>query len=491
MQRDFLLDFVSVCEPTPNRLREKRERAAPTRARTSRADQSANARCRTSRAKTHRDPAVRRPDAMKNELDFDEEAQRLFSAFGLDGSRPVSSYHDMDKIWADRKTGAAIFVGNETAARGPLEAWNQRNITHVVNCTDDMPNFLEGCGPNYLRFNIARHHHLCTTPKALAAFVGELFNFVDSALGKGESVLVHCLAGAHRAGTTGVLLLMHKEGFNAEDAIRAAQALRPIINPIGQLPLLLKRFQAMRDAAHEQAWKEAEEARMAQEARLRAKQTSEGRFDAPRPAGYVGDQGDDNDDDDDDDDDIEDEEEDNDGLTVDAPLTQVLSVLSHISRRADRARKAAHALVVTARGAAEEDDDELGYEDDFEEDDDNAEGGEGVEVEEESPTRKQTQEEEPPMGRTPVRPPTYEDDISALKAAVDASRRAVAEVEARLNAAEAEEPERDAYVKSPLKPLATSVAAALGVPVEEAERALFETGDLEAALEVLDSASQY
>ena len=29
-------------------------------------------------------------------------------------------------------------------------------------------------------------------------------------------MLVHCLAGAHRAGTTGCLLLMHKSGLGAE-----------------------------------------------------------------------------------------------------------------------------------------------------------------------------------------------------------------------------------------------------------------------------------
>ena len=36
-----------------------------------------------------------------------------------------------------------------------------------------------------------------------------LFDFVDSKLGAGESVLIHCLAGAHRAGTAGTACLMH------------------------------------------------------------------------------------------------------------------------------------------------------------------------------------------------------------------------------------------------------------------------------------------
>ena len=210
------------------------------------------------------------------EHDFNEEAQRLFSAFGLDGSRDIRSYHDKDKIWVDKKTHGAIYVGNETAAKGPLHEFERLKITHIVNCTDDMPNFHEGAGAGlqYMRFNVARHHHFATSPALLAEFVSDLFTFIEDALHRGSSVLVHCLAGAHRAGTTGCLLLMHKEGFSVDEAVRAAQALRPIINPIGQLPLLLQRFAMMREMAHDSVWKEAEAARQAQEERLKARQAS-------------------------------------------------------------------------------------------------------------------------------------------------------------------------------------------------------------------------
>ena len=50
------------------------------------------------------------------------------------------------------------------------------------------------------------------------AFVQQLFDFVEGALAAGSSVLIHCLAGAHRAGTTGCLLLMHKTGLGADQA---------------------------------------------------------------------------------------------------------------------------------------------------------------------------------------------------------------------------------------------------------------------------------
>ena len=67
-------------------------------------------------------------------------------------------------------------------------------------------------------------------------------------------MLVHCLAGAHRAGTTGIISLMHfqvegddkdedegdedhedilVQGLDSSEAIKRAKSRRPIIEPIG------------------------------------------------------------------------------------------------------------------------------------------------------------------------------------------------------------------------------------------------------------------
>ena len=82
-------------------------------------------------------------------------------------------------------------------------------------------------------------------------FTDPLWAFIDSALDKGSSVLVHCLAGAHRAGTTGCACLMHYGKMKHKDAIKSAKQLRPIIDPIGQLPqflMLLEAAEEMRAA---------------------------------------------------------------------------------------------------------------------------------------------------------------------------------------------------------------------------------------------------
>jgi protein-tyrosine phosphatase len=96
------------------------------------------------------------------------------------------------------------------------------------------------------RISCAMQAEQPTSRAEVMAFVQQLFDFVEGALVAGSSVLIHCLAGAHRAGTTGCLLLMHKTGLGADQATRMAQAARPVINPIGGLPKLLRAFETDR-----------------------------------------------------------------------------------------------------------------------------------------------------------------------------------------------------------------------------------------------------
>ena len=53
-------------------------------------------------------------------------------------------------------------------------------------------------------------------------------------------MLVHCLAGAHRAGTAGVLGLMHLARLDRGRALEAARLARPCVEPIGSLAHLLE-----------------------------------------------------------------------------------------------------------------------------------------------------------------------------------------------------------------------------------------------------------
>lgn len=181
--------------------------------------------------------------------DYNEEGRKLVESLGLrtGGDR----YNDADVIWRDKDhakgRAGEISVGNQGAARNA----KTMGFTHVVNCTDDMPNYCEAdAGMNYLRWNVSYwpsagngRSPLAADKPVILAFVQTLFDFLDAAMGAGGRVLVHCLAGAHRAGTTGCLILMRQCGLSAQQAIKAAKQLRHIINPIGNLPGLLKLYE--------------------------------------------------------------------------------------------------------------------------------------------------------------------------------------------------------------------------------------------------------
>lgn len=123
----------------------------------------------------------------------------------------------------------------------------ERKITRVVNCTSGFSkirNFHEK-SLAYYEFDIARWQvYIDQSDSSVGKFVEPLFAFIDGALANGESVLVHCLAGAHRAGTTGCSCLMWYGGMDAATAVASAKKLRPIIDPIGGFPLWLKRFES-------------------------------------------------------------------------------------------------------------------------------------------------------------------------------------------------------------------------------------------------------
>ena len=92
--------------------------------------------------------------------DYDDEARKLWSSLGLDalgqGVPARHSYNALDAIYRDASTGGVVYVGNQTAASS-RKVQQDHNITHVVNCTDNMPNYHEAAagGPTYLRFNIS------------------------------------------------------------------------------------------------------------------------------------------------------------------------------------------------------------------------------------------------------------------------------------------------------------------------------------------------
>ena len=102
--------------------------------------------------------------------------------------------------------------------RFPINLWMQT----VTGCTPGPSNH------STLRARPApRALHARSTPESILDFLKPFFDFVDKAVDSGGSVLVHCVAGAHRAGTAGCLLLMHYHQLAAKVRVDTVMPMPP------------------------------------------------------------------------------------------------------------------------------------------------------------------------------------------------------------------------------------------------------------------------
>jgi hypothetical protein len=156
-------------------------------------------------------------------------------------------------IYTDPVTKAELYVGGAGAASS-AEYLKSIKCTHVVCCqgSDGQMHFENDPNFTYLYFPIGRWRALIpkklnspgVAPVDVRAFFDPLFAFVEAAIrAKGANVLIHCLAGAHRAGVAGIASLMHLCGMGAGEATKEAQTRRPCIDPIASFPRLLELLQ--------------------------------------------------------------------------------------------------------------------------------------------------------------------------------------------------------------------------------------------------------
>lgn len=192
-----------------------------------------------------------------NSVDFDAEGRALWARLNLDKSAVSGrQWNPLDPIWRHPTTGGTIYVGNQSAAEN-LRLLQSLGINSVVNCTagqgsSQIPNYHDG-KLKYYRFPISYWSSYVkpNDDESVSAFLNPVFTFIDEALASGGNILVHCLAGAHRAGTTGILCLMNYAELDPVSAIRLAKTCRPVIDPIAHLPELLHRFHRIKLAQME------------------------------------------------------------------------------------------------------------------------------------------------------------------------------------------------------------------------------------------------
>lgn len=188
----------------------------------------------------------------KMDCDFDSEGQWLLGQVRTESTR--GAYSDVDPLWTHPTSGAKLYVGNESTAMS-AEELTKHHITRIVRCLD-----YEGCPGTfesdleyrYLHFPIGwwRIAPDCKSHRGVAQILAPMLGFVLEALEEGCSVLIHCLAGAHRAGTAGVACLMQLCRLDRNSATCAAKAARPAIDCIAHLGALLRRFELSLRADH-------------------------------------------------------------------------------------------------------------------------------------------------------------------------------------------------------------------------------------------------
>ena len=145
----------------------------------------------------------------------------------LDEHECVPSAHWIDERVACGSFAAAGCGGPKSARRRRAEALAAAGITHVVNCTRELP-----C-PHAERFDYLHVPAADVDAQDMLSFWEETSDFIDEAVSRGGRVLVHCAGGHSRSGSTVVAWLMRARGLRcADEALDLARARRPVVKPI-------------------------------------------------------------------------------------------------------------------------------------------------------------------------------------------------------------------------------------------------------------------
>ena len=108
------------------------------------------------------------------------------------------------------------------------DKWLRRkNIKNVVNCAIEHDNYFEDVGKiKYLKLAMED-----APDQKLNYAVAKAFRFIESALDRGESVLVHCHAGISRSASIVIYFLMRKFGGGFDEVLNYTRSKREQVDP--------------------------------------------------------------------------------------------------------------------------------------------------------------------------------------------------------------------------------------------------------------------
>lgn len=142
------------------------------------------------------------------------------------GSSPRGP-HVMEDSWKGEILPGFLYLGDRMTA-GESDRLNSLGITHVLNVTQDIPNFYENkdVGLSERRLTYKR----CALKDRIDANIAEHFtgacDFINRARETGGRVLVHCRAGMSRSATIVIGYLMVSKKWNLKRSLHHVDSCR-------------------------------------------------------------------------------------------------------------------------------------------------------------------------------------------------------------------------------------------------------------------------
>jgi atypical dual specificity phosphatase len=139
--------------------------------------------------------------------------------------------------WASEIIPNQLWLGSGTDA-SKLEELEKRNIKHVLNVADDVPNF-HGHKIKYLNLNVVDFGQ----DSGISRTFENAFKFLQEAQDNKEPVLVHCAAGANRSATIVIAWLMKSNHWTLLQSWLHVKSARHGVVPLKDNRLQLLEFE--------------------------------------------------------------------------------------------------------------------------------------------------------------------------------------------------------------------------------------------------------
>lgn len=172
----------------------------------------------------------------------------------VDGSNKFfQSYHFMDRRqqkmleatiprsirFPNDIMGRRLFLGNGAQATNQT-LLKELNVTHIMNCTEEISNKFEGNGFDYLKIAIKDCDGV-----TIAKNFGKAYEYIDNTFNANpDNVLfIHCVKGMSRSASMIIMYLMKKFNWSCEKAMTYVKDRRAIVNPDERFKAQLEKFQ--------------------------------------------------------------------------------------------------------------------------------------------------------------------------------------------------------------------------------------------------------